>query len=135
VREPSTDDHEVRLDTGGGMLLERRPVGVARLGGVRGMADWLLMTCAADGHEHWVGDDVCGAHRLGRYPALCGRLVISAALAAPGPACQACAAVLAESHQQRRSRKTDVLVQMTGLASRGQGKHRRDRTRWLVTAW
>jgi hypothetical protein len=109
---------------------------VARLGGVRGMADWLLVTRAADGHEHWVGDDVCGAHRSGRYPALCGRLVMSAALAAaPGPACQACAAVLAESHQQGRSRRTDVLVRKIGLAVGSQGKHRRDWTRWLVTTW
>lgn len=84
------------------------------------------MTCVADGREHWIADSVSGARRSGRYPALCGRQVMAAALAAPqGPACPACAVVLAEGYRRRRSRRTDVLVQMIGLAARSHGKHRR----------
>lgn len=108
------------------MLVERRLSGVGGLRGVPGMAGWLLMTCAADGHEHWVGDSGRGGRQSGRYPALCGRLVISAALAAPpGPTCPACAAVATHGHRRQRSRRTGVLVQMIGLAGRSQGKHRR----------
>jgi hypothetical protein len=82
------------------------------------------MTCVPDGHDHWVWDD---ADQAQRYLALCGRLVIPAALVTPpGPTCPACAAVVAQSHPQRRHR-TDVLVQMIGLAGRRQGKHRRQR--------
>lgn len=40
-------------------------------------------------------------HQSGRYRALCGRLVIAAPLVAPaGPACTACAEVLAEIGQR-----------------------------------
>lgn len=69
------------------------------------------MTCTGDGLDHRVGDaslsDDC---RSGRYRAVCGRLVIPAALVAPsGPPCLACAGVLGEG-RRRRERGTSPEV-------------------------
>lgn len=75
-----------------------------------------------DGHDHWVSDGVNTAHR---YPALCGQLVIPAALVAPpGPTCPGCTAALDERHQRRRG--LGVLTRLASLTAVRQGKHRRD---------
>lgn len=104
---------EIRLD---GRQEARAAAGHAR-------ALLTSMTCAADGHDHWIGGGAINTHR---YLALCGQLVMPAALVAPpGPACSACTAALNEDHQQQRSRS--LLTRMAGLATIRQGKHRRNR--------
>lgn len=90
------------------------------------------MTCAADGQNHWIRDGVHNAHR---YPALCGRLVVPAALVAPpGPNCTACAAALNEGHQRRRSRSLSTLAWLVGSVAYRPGKHRRNRAPRSVNA-
>ncbi|HEU0088807.1 MAG TPA: hypothetical protein VFQ77_14370 [Pseudonocardiaceae bacterium] len=63
----------------------------------------MSLTCVADGLDHQVSDAALDeAGRSGRYRALCGQVVLPAPLvAAPGPVCRACVAVLAENAQRQ----------------------------------
>lgn len=110
----------------------RRP----RAGATAGHTRTLLtsMICVADGHDHWVSDNPDNAHR---YQALCGRLVIPAALVTPpGPACPGCVAMLNDGHRQHRSPTPGVLALLTGFASTRGGKHRRNRAlRSALASW
>lgn len=92
----------------------------------------MSMTCAADGHDHWVDECLRGS---GGYLGLCGREVMPAALVAPpGPSCAACAAMLNKGYRQQRSRNPGVLAWLKGWAIVRQGKHRRNRAPESVNA-
>lgn len=54
------------------------------------------ITCCRDGQAHEVTDENVAAGRTGEYQALCGYVVLAAALVAPvGRPCASCAAVVA----------------------------------------
>lgn len=61
------------------------------------------MTCTGDGLDHRVSEtSLSDACRSGRYRAVCGRLVIPAALVAPpGRVCPACSVVLGGDRGRR----------------------------------
>lgn len=62
------------------------------------------ITCCLDGRAHDVTDENVAAGRTagGRYQALCGHVVLPAALVAPiGRPCALCATVLAMAHRPR----------------------------------
>jgi len=66
----------------------------------------ITCTCILDGHCHLVAPDAMAAALTAaqrHVPALCGRLVVPAALGAPdGRACPACAATAGPSRAERR---------------------------------
>jgi hypothetical protein len=77
----------------------------------------------------------CRAGRSGRYLALCGQLVIPAALATPpGPPCPACIAVLDNGQRPQPRRVPGMPSWLAGLVNVSQGKHRRHRMRRSVNA-
>lgn len=58
--------------------------------------DTIPITCCLDGQAHDITDDNVAAGHDGHYQALCGHLVLAAALAAPvGRPCASCNAVVA----------------------------------------
>lgn len=80
--------------------------------------DTLPITCSLDGQAHDITDDnlTAGQH-TGQYQAVCGHLVLAAALAAPiGRPCPACTAV--------------SVTATTGPAHRS--RHRRPRWLWRI---
>ena len=62
----------------------------------RGAADCVWMTCVGDGREHAIPDsDFAAGVAAGLYRAVCDRVVMPRALAAPcGPRCPRCVASL-----------------------------------------
>jgi len=65
----------------------------------RGAADCVWMTCVGDGREHAISDsDFAAGVATGLYRAVCDRVVMPRALAAPcGPRCLRCVASLEPS--------------------------------------
>jgi len=71
---------------------------------------WVLpVTCARDGREHLVPEELMTPGSAGRYVALCGHRLLAAVLACPpGPSCRSCIAVRrAAVAGGRKSRRTD----------------------------
>lgn len=82
--------------------------GVAHAGATGGTAgprrEQVWMTCSADGHDHMV-DERRIVHGSGRFPAVCGHVVLAASLAAPpGAACPGCLAVARSPARPARRR-------------------------------
>ena len=66
------------------------------------------VTSATDGRTHRIAEDAYTAGLVagsGRYTALCGRLVMAAALVCPpGPDCQGCTAAVGAAHRAEHGR-------------------------------
>lgn len=94
------------------------------------MALVLRVTCASDGREHLVPEELMTPERAGRYVALCGHQLLAATLTCPpGPSCQLCVAIRkATTASGRKSRRTARPGVWVRLSARLRGR-RRSRTR------
>jgi hypothetical protein len=90
------------------------------------MAVVLRVTCARDGREHLVAEELMTPGSAGRYVALCGHRLLAAVLACPpGPSCPTCVAVRkAAVADGRRSRRTDRPGVWARLGARLRGRRR-----------
>lgn len=89
------------------------------------MALVLRVTCARDGREHLVAEELMTPGSAGRYVALCGHRLLAAVLACPpGPSCPTCIAVHKAATGGRRSRRTDRPGVWACLNARLRGRRR-----------